>query len=349
MTAGTRPNPVLGLDREGVDGFAGDGSETILSIEQSFDFFGRRKLAVTGADADIRAAQTGAQVERARIASDVTQAYYTVVYTQARLSAETNYRDQLDALLDNTRMRLQAGDAAQYDVERIRQAAWSADLSASRAAANLLTAEADFEAATGLNFKSTEDRLVGDLLPETTVQDILLSGNTPYLERLRAEADAASAREQMAGIVAPDVTIGAGVRRIDGPFDETGLMLGVRVPLPLFDRNQGAFETASAERRSAEARLRLEEQRIRAQAQGQLQRFGALMDAAEAYDATALSSSEELRRIALASYSGGEIAVFEVIDALQSARDAQLQNLDLQHDARAALIALSALFPEISQ
>ena len=70
---------------------------------------------------------------------------------------------------------------------------------------------------------------------------------------------------------------------------------------------------------------------------------------AEAYNTNALSSSEELRRIAVASYSGGEIAVFEVIDALQTARDARLQNLELQHDARTALIALSALFPEISQ
>ncbi|MAK61601.1 MAG: hypothetical protein CMK09_11525 [Ponticaulis sp.] len=349
ITAGTRPNPVLGLDREGVDGFSGDGSETILSVEQSFDFFGRRKLAISGADADIRAAQTGAIAERAHISSTVTEAFYGVVYAQSQLDIETTYRDQLSSLLQNTQTRLEAGDAAQYDVERIRQAALNADVSVSRAEANLLSAEAEFEAVTGLIFSSEQDRLVGELLPDTTVQDILLTGNSPYLDRLQAEADAAAAREQMAGIVAPEVTIGAGVRRIDGPFDETGILLGVRVPLPLFDRNQGAYETALAERRSAEARVRLEERRIRAEAEGQLQRYDALLTAAQTYDANALSSSEELRRIALASYTGGEIAVFEVIDALQTARDARLQYLELQHDARSALIALTALFPEISQ
>ncbi len=349
VTAGTRPNPVLGIDREGVDGFSGDGSETILSVEQSFDFFGRRRLAVSGAEADVRAAQTGSMADRARMSTSVTEAFYGVIHAQAHLNIETSFRDQLTSLLTNTQTRLEAGDAAQYDVERIRQAALNADLSVSRSEADLLSAEAEFEAVTGIDFSSSEDRLIGTLLPETTVQDILLTGDSPYLDRLQAEAEAAAAREQMAGIVAPDVTIGAGVRRIDGPFDETGLMLGVRVPLPLFDRNQGAYETASAERRSAEARLRLEEQRIRAEAEGQLQRYQALQRTAQTYNTNALSSSEELRRIAVASYSGGEIAVFEVIDALQTARDARLQNLELQHDARTALIALSALFPEISQ
>ncbi len=44
-----------------------------------------------------------------------------------------------------------------------------------------------------------------------------------------------------------------------------------------------------------------------------------------------------------------EIAVFEVIDALQSARAAELRTITLKHNARRAVLDLAELLPETDQ
>ena len=59
----------------------------------------------------------------------------------------------------------------------------------------------------------------------------------------------------------PDVTVSAGVRQFN-QADETAAILGVSIPLPVFDRNQGGKQEARAklakgeeERRAATARV----------------------------------------------------------------------------------------------
>ena len=49
-------NPVLAVEREGADGFGGDGSETFVRVERDFDWSGRRALEARGAAADVEAA-----------------------------------------------------------------------------------------------------------------------------------------------------------------------------------------------------------------------------------------------------------------------------------------------------
>jgi len=65
----------------------------------------------------------------------------------------------------------------------------------------------------------------------------------------------------------PDVTVGLGAKQIsDRDGDGWGLVLGVAVPLPLFDRGQGAVARADAESRVAagEYRIALREAEMRA-------------------------------------------------------------------------------------
>ena len=121
------------------------------------------------------------------------------------------------------------------------------------------------------------------------------------------------------------------------------------MPLPLFDRNQGDYRARDADVNEAEARLRLTEMRLASEVASLRNRLETLTEAATRYEAGALSSAKELREIALASFNGGEIAVFEVIDALQSAREAELRTITLKHNARKAALDLAELLPETEQ
>lgn len=342
-TARTWSNPEISVDREGVDGLSGDGSETVIQLEQTFDVSGRRWLNRRGAEADLRAATLSAVSERARIDAEARRRFYEAFAADEAVQIEQQYKEDLEALLATTERRQTGGDASQYDVERVRQEFLAADIVVTEAEARAFQARQSLAALIGTD-QIANTALVGLLLPDTTPDTT--NGMSPSVAALEAEAEAADWRKRSAGRYTPDLTVGAGFRQIEGPFDETGLLLSFSVPLPLFDRNQGEYQARSAEARAANARLRLAEDQMNADLSALQFRSASLRDAAERYEAGALASASELRRIATAAFNGGEIAVFEVIDALSSARDAERQSLSLKLEARTAALSIAERLPE---
>ena len=342
-SARTWANPTLSVEREGANGFGGDGSETFVQLQQTIDVSGRRSLNRRGAEADLKAATLSAVSERARIDAEARRRFYAAFAAREAVRIEQQYKDELQNLLAATERRQSGGDASRYDVERVRQEFLAADIALVEAEARAFEARQSLAALIGPD-QMQEPTLVGVLLPDAIPEGG--TGVSPSLAALEAEAEAAGWRKRSASRATPDVTVGAGFRQIEGPFDETGLLLSFSVPLPLFDRNQGEFQARAAEARAADARLRLAEDQIAADLAALRFRSEALRNAAERYDSGALASASELRRIAKAAFNGGEIAVFEVIDALGSARDAERQSLSLKLDARTAALAIAERLPE---
>lgn len=345
-SARTWSNPTLSVEREGVEGFSGDGSETFIQLEQTFDVSGRRTLNRRGAEADLRAATLSAISERARIDAEARRRFYAALAANEAVEIERRYKRELEDLLAATERRQVGGDASQYDVERVRQEFLAADVVLTEAEARAFEARQSLGALLGPD-QIDGLTLLGVLLPDTIPE--AEEGIAPSVAALEAEAEAADWRKRSASRYTPDVTVGAGFRQIEGPFDETGLLLSFSVPLPLFDRNQGEYRARLADAQAAEARLRLAEDQINADLTALRFRATSLRDAAARYNAGALASATELRRIATAAFNGGEIAVFEVIDSLSSARDAERQSLALTLDARTAALAIAERLPETNQ
>ena len=345
VTAGTRPNPVASIEREGAEGFGGDGSETIIRLEQTLDVSGRRSLDQRGAEAAVRAARLGADSDRILIAAEARRRFYDLLAAEAGRDIHLGYQAELEALLAATERREQGGDASRYDVERVRQEVLSEESELAAAETDVFAARQALVVLVGSDSVSEDMALVGELLPPA-VSETGDGALPPAIAALEAEAEAADWRQKAAGRTTPDITVGAGVRQTEGPSEDTGLLFSLSVPLPIFDRNQGAYQARAAEARAAQAQLRLSRDRINADINALRFRVNALREAAERFDAGALQSANELRRIALSAYEGGEIGVFETIDALGAGRDAELRSLALKRDAREAALALTELLPE---
>ncbi|WP_291079085.1 TolC family protein [Hyphomonas sp.] len=335
--------------REGADGFGGDGAETILTLEQTFDFSGRRSLNQRGAEADIRAARFNSLAETAMLGVEARRRYFDLLAAREQLAVAQRYGQEVDELLAQTTRREQAGDAARYDVERVRQEALAAGIALTEAETDTYSAEQYLAALIGSEPLSGSVILTDDLLPADLPQANFDAVRSPVIDALEAQAESARWRRQSASKYVPDVTVGAGVRQTEGLSDSTGILFSLSVPLPLFDRNQGDYRARTADVSEAEARLRLTEMRLASEVASLRNRLETLTEAATRYEAGALSSATELREIALASFNGGEIAVFEVIDALQSAREAELRTIALKHNARKAALDLAELLPETDQ
>lgn len=338
-------NPVLSVSREGQSGLGGDGSETSVSIERDFDFSGRRGMQADSARARLLAAQTQGAVTAAELRAEALSAYYAVIAAQAELDAIERFGAQLSQLETATRQRVTAGDASQLELERVRQETLLAPSLLANARLNAAAARDQLFIITGAE-RVLSDSLAGSLLPEAADLTAAPASGSARLAVLQAQADAAQSLEEAASRLAPDVTLGVGVRHTEGMGGETGVLMSASVPLPLFNRNQGDRQSRAADARLAEARLRREQRRLDAEATLLRRRAAALDETARAYDAEALSSAQSLQRIALISYRAGEIGALEAIDATRSAYEAELRAISLKHQARTAQIALHALLAE---
>ncbi len=346
ISAETWRNPVLSVEREGEEGFGGDGSETSVSVERDFDFSGRRALEIRSARAELLAARNAGRITLAELRAETLTAFYGLLAAEAEHAAVAALSDQLSALEDATRRRVDAGDASQLELERVRQETLRLPALTAEARLAVQAARDALFVATGADLATTADP-VGDLLPETVSTEVLRSlDGSARLGVLEAEVAAAEAREGAASRIVPEVTLGVGVRHVEGMGGETGVLMSASVPLPLFDRNQGEQRARAADSRLAEARLRRERRRLEAEAALLARRTIALHETAQSYDAEALSSARELRRIALVSYRAGEISALEAIDAMGAAFDAERQAISLKHRTRDAEIALHALLAE---
>ena len=352
VAARTARNPVFQYEREGADGLGGDGSENLFRLQRAFDLSGRRSLTRRAAGAEVSAAEHDVVDARAMLRADVSARFYDVLAADARHAAALSYGSELAALEAATAARERAGDASRYDLGRVRQETALAPAALAEASAEAFAARQSLGALIGTQALSRYDGFTGQILPPKAgpVDQLVAQAEAaPRLGSLAAEAQAADYHKRAAGRIAPPVTLGAGVRTTDGETGETGVLFSVSVPLPLFDRNQGAYLRRAAEARSASARYELARDRIAADVATLAYRANTLREAALSYDAGALASAADLRRVARVSYEAGEIGVLEAIDALRAAYAAELKMIDLQRAARAAFIALQELLPEADQ
>jgi outer membrane protein, heavy metal efflux system len=159
-----------------------------------------------------------------------------------------------------------------------------------------------------------------------------VEANRADVRALKLEAQAAeTARRAAARGWVPELSINGGVQLLDAgrPGGSSGYVVGLELPLPLFQRRQGEGARAAARRNLAEARRAALMREANA-------RLGAAVVTAddrrarfEAHKVEVLGRAEELRQIAGAAYRGGVSDLLALMDAERVARDARLTAIDL--------------------
>jgi cobalt-zinc-cadmium efflux system outer membrane protein len=143
----------------------------------------------------------------------------------------------------------------------------------------------------------------------------------------------------------PDLRIEAGYKNVDlnAGGRTQGFLAGAGLTLPLFDRGTGQQRAAEAEAREHEAgrQLALEEKQQEVLSAHEL----AVRVHAQAvhFRRASADASRDLTRIANAGYEGGEMGMFELLDAFRGAVDDELTALEMELAARHALIELHRL------
>lgn len=334
-----RPNPSIGLEIENAFGsgpFSGlDNAETTLSLSQELELWGRRRARVGVAQAEAEAIGLRGQLALVEGAGHLALAYAEAEAAERRADLA---QEALDLTLADARAALILVEQGREPLLRGIQA--ESESAAARAALDEAIAERVAALARLTVVAQLPTPVTG--IPASLLDQPPIQG-APHSEPLGvqvadAERETADRRIDAARIQArPDVTASLGVRRFAAK-DATALVVGLSVPLPLFDRNRGNIDAARADLRAADARLAAIRQDATADRLAAVARLGASASRVSATDAGVIAA-EEAYRLSRIGFEAGRISQLELrgtraalITARTAALDARLARVRAEID-----------------
>ncbi len=351
-----RPNPVAEVV---VENFAGSQpygrfgrAETTASIGLPLELGGKRPARIAAGQAGVEAARARVAVAGVDFGFALADAYARAEAAAARLSVAEEVVKLAQDDLRVASILVRNGKEADLRAVQARSGAEAARAGRDAARAEQATALAQLSALAGASEPYTS--VPPSLLPHADRAEPLPQPDplaSPAYRAALAERLAASQRvrvERTRRI--PDVTASLGVRRLAGE-DATALVGSFSVPLPLFDRNRGNIDAASAELGGAEAAVAVARLDAEAGVRSGLARFEAAFSRIRAArDGEA--SAAEAYRLSRLGYEGGKLPLLEVSIARRALADARAASIDarlerLSAEAEVARLAGTTPFGDV--
>jgi len=330
--AGLWPNPEFQFSNENLRSgqtYTRD-VDTLAVITQPLDVLGKRGSRVEAANQTVARTTEELELARRQVAQRVRLAYWA-----ARGAQE--YRDLLRASVDNFQRivdyhaaQLSVGAIPEQDVLRVRLEREQLQIAAHVATVDATTALVTLMNEVGRTLPSDGVMLTEPLdgqpsIAAASVDDaVARRGEIKVARAAVAEAQAHAHLQE--ALARPDLGVIYGYKRTQLPDTITGIntaIAGVRLTIPLTDRNQGNREAAAAEARRQQQLL----------AQAQVQARGDLERATQEYQLRRAEVTDTLRPlrehateiagIARAAYEQGAVDLLRLLDAERSRFDAE--------------------------
>ncbi len=336
--AGFRSNPEISVE---VENFLGTGelrgfrgTETTVAVNQRLDLGGRRQSRVGTARAQLVSARLRLAIARADLGQQIREQFARAVTARERLRLAVENEERARELARITGELVDAGREPPLRALRARSAA-------AQAVAELEGARAEEAASRGLlaslfGVSTPPASVVGallDLQPRIVDPEQSLEVRLADSERLIAESNLR--QEQVARKLDP--AVGLGIRHVRETGD-VGLVAGLSMPLPVFDRNQGNIAAARSNVIAAEARRTSAAASARVRGQNAIANVAAAEARVGALDRAAVPEAAEALRLTQLSYREGRASLLELLDAQEAYRNAQAALID----ARLALALATA-------
>lgn len=350
--AGLRPNPSFEGQAENVVGtgpYKGlSGSETTVGFSLPIETGGKRSARVAVADTRVGRAKLGAFVALADLELQVAETYVEALGAERRLLVAQQQAAIATEGLRVARYRVTVGAASPIDQQRADVISINANVAVERAERSLDVARQNLSRLIGSAVNGPLDTAWFDRV--AGFGPTIAPSSDGTLALAIAAADLATAEAQIRLARAnrvPDITLSAGARRLQASRD-TAAVVGVSIPIPLFNNGRAAIDQATAERDQLTAQLRLariDADRAIASAVADVANAAAT---ARAANGPALAAAQEAARIARLGYGQGKFNQIELLDAertLSETRAAAIDALIAFHTATARLRRLTSAAP----
>ena len=292
---------------------------------------GKRAARVAAAERGQDVARAELSNANAQLKSTVIAAFFGVLVAQERVRLATSSAEIASKGADVTARRVAAGKISPVDETRAQVEKANAQLELSEAEAELFNARQTLVAQWGAAVPLfTEARGDLDNLParansETLQRELLqspsLRASRMEVDRRRALVDVENSKRYS------DVTLSVGAKR-DNELGRTQAVVGVSVPLPFFDRNQGNVYEARKRAEKAEEEYQYAQIRLTNELSSASKQLEVSRASAQTLKAAVLPAAQLAYEAATKGFEAGKFGFLDVLDAQRTLLQARVRYLN---------------------
>ncbi len=316
-------NPILSLT------YSKSVPQQHFIMDVPLDYPWLRRARVGAAAAGLGAARYRFDFERAAATFEADTAYTNALAAAKRAAFSRSTARDADSVLKLARLRRDAGDGSELDVQLASVSFGQLENAAARDSLDAVAAVLAVQALMGEPSETPAIALAD------TLDAGAGAGDTPAGSQLLVaaaeedlhQADQALTLEKRLLFGAPSLTVGWEQRDPTGAEPGTLPTVGIALPLPLFNQNRGTILLAQSQRDRAAAALEL------ARLEGAQQAARARRELTLALDrlkrsAQLVASANSVAQLSLIAYREGASALPNVLEAQRIARETLAQYVD---------------------
>ncbi len=350
LQAGLWPNPELEAEIENVGGsgsFSGTGSaETTVSLAQTFPLGGDIERRRDLAELDARLAGWDYEAARLEVLTQVTARYVVALSARRRVEVALEALDLAEKVRATTQKRVEAGDAPPLEAVRASVPLANAQVAVRRAERQRVAARKQL----ALTWASGEPRFdsvagsLDDIAPPPSADRLVsLLNENPAVARWATEISARRAGVALARAEATADLTGRLGYKFDRGNDSDGFVVGISLPLPIFDRRQGDVLAARLGVPSAEQRRRQAELRLEAMLSATYAQLANSYDEATAIRDVALPPATEAFEVTRRAFENADLSLIDLLDAQRTLFELQTRYVDALIDYHTAAAEIESL------
>lgn len=337
-------NPQANLELPGAA--TGGGSEYEASLTQEVEWAGQRGARVRAAGFGVQRADLTVRNAARITLGDVSNAYFDTYAARQRLQLAEEVLNLNEQLLRAVRIQLREGEVSALEANLAEVELGRARARVLAARRELTSAELQLKRLTGLS-PDQPIRLPGAVPAAAPApaagRDSLVAlalGRRPDLVAQRTAVLESRALTDLARREGrPNVSVGVLARR-EGDGGDPSVGLGVSVPFPVLNRNQGRLAEQQARTSQAELQARAVELAVRTEVTDALRAYQTATEEETVYAASVLQPTRENRALLETAYREGKIDLATLLLVRNQLLDAELDYWDTWRAQRRAQVFL---------
>jgi cobalt-zinc-cadmium efflux system outer membrane protein len=338
LQAATRPNPTLSGQ---VEDLRSQNRIATIAISQQLETGGKRDKRMAAADASLAIADADIRIAQAETSAKVYAAFYQLLAAQQSQTLAQELLQISTTSKETTAKRVLAGKVSPVEETKAKVAEAGLKIELANANQQLAAAKQRLASLWAKSDNQADYKVVGELenlktLP--TLSDLMAQlADSP---RLKKAALAITQKQALSNIElskqTPDVTLSLGAQRNEELGGITQAIIGLSIPIPVFDKNQGNLQSAKArEYQSIDEKTALENQ-LKTDLADAYSRRQLQVEASNMYQQDILQGAQSAYEAARKGFEFGKFSFLEVLDAQRTLFQAKTQHLQTLALARLA-------------
>jgi len=345
--AGLRPNPELELETEefggGLPGFS--QSEWSLSLSQELELWGRRKARIREAGIEVESRNLEAGIAAFEIYAATSRKFIELAHAQTEYELVRETRTLAGEMVEAARNRVEKGAAHISELNM-------AELELARAEINLGEAEVSLNNARQAlavlwDGGAEEVRIVisseNDVIIPAfdSLKNLIDDSREPA--RMKIEREGLLAGVNMAIAEArPSPTFRAGIKRLEAD-DVNTFLVGVSLPLPIFNRNQGRQRAMLAQSSALDLELQQSQSQTESELRAIYQRLQRLETTSVILEQKLIPQAETAFQALKDAYGKGKLSYLGLLEGERTLLELRHEWNDILLEKRYQIISVEEM------